>query len=188
MHRATRHSLHRALTRSHQLSYHEKMTAPDVMVQLHTGETVSLKDLYLEMRLVLVFLRHCGCIFAKEQVANLRFHPNLNIAFVSMANVEETAAFRERLRSPHPFIADPDRRLYAAFGLGRGEGKQIFNLKTFARGFGAMLRGHWVGKPVGDPWQMPGVFVIESDGEVSWEYRSVHAADNVDAKLVESHA
>lgn len=163
------------------------MTAPDVMVQLHTGETVPLKDLYREKRLVLVFLRHCACVFAKEQVANLRFHPNLNIAFVTMAGPEDTAAFRERLKSPHPFICDPERKLYAAFGLGRGEGKQIFNLKTFARGFGAMLRGHWVGKPVGDPWQMPGVFAIEPDGTVSWEYRSVHAADNVGSKALEEH-
>jgi peroxiredoxin len=160
------------------------VNAPKVDVLLHTGEHVPLESLYADRRLVLVFLRHCGCIFAKEQVSDLRFHPNLNIAFVSMGNLEQTRDFRERSRSPHSMIVDPDRELYRAFGLGRGEGKQLFSPKTFARGFGATLRGHWVGKPVGDPWQMPGVFLIEPDGTVSWEYRSVHIADNVPADRI----
>jgi len=160
------------------------VNAPDTEVLLHTGERVPLASLYAARRLVLVFLRHCGCLFAKEQVSDLRFHPNLHIVFVSMGDLEQTRAFREKARSPHPMIVDPDRELYRAFGLGRGEGKQLFSPKTFARGFGATLRGHWVGKPVGDPWQMPGVFVIEPDGRVSWEYRSVNISDNVRAEQI----
>lgn len=161
------------------------MVAPNVEVLLHTGERVPLSRLYEERPLVLVFLRHCGCLFAKQQVAELRFHPHLNIAFVTMGTLEQTQSFRERSKSPHPMIADPGRALYQAFGLGRGEGKQVFNIRTFARGFGATLRGHWVGKPVGDPWQMPGVFLIGRGGEIEWEYRSVDAADNVTAEQIE---
>jgi peroxiredoxin len=163
------------------------MKAPDALVDLDTGSQVPLSSLYGNKRLILVFLRHCGCLFAREQVAQLRFHPNLNIAFVTMASRDELAEFKKRTRSPHPMIADPDRKLYQAFGLGKGEGKQVFNLRTFARGFGATLRGHWVGTPIGDPWQMPGVFLIEPDGEISWEYRSVDAADNVSLALVQEH-
>lgn len=117
----------------------------------------------------------------------MRFHPHLPIAFVAMAAPEEAEAFRVKARSPHPFLCDPDREIYHAFGLGQGRGSQMFGPRVFARGFGATLRGHWVGKPIGDPWQMPGVFLVERDGAVSWEYRSGDAADNVSAEDVGEH-
>lgn len=154
------------------------MRAPQRDIQLSTGETASLARLYEDRKLVLVFLRHLGCVFCRQHVAQLRVHSALNIAFVAMAGPEETEAFRQKMRSPHRFICDADRELYRDFGLGRGEGKQIYSPKVFARGFGATLRGHMVGLPIGDPWQMPGVFLIEPDGEISWEYRSVDASDN----------
>lgn len=158
--------------------------APNVDVLLDTGETVALSHLFAERDVVLIFLRHYGCVFCKEHVAQLRLHGDLNVVFVSMGNQEQTRAFRERFRSPHRFIVDPSTALYQAFGLGRGTGKQMFNTKTFSRGFGAVLRGHFVGMPVGDPWQMPGVFVINPAGEITWEYRSVDAADNPDADTI----
>ncbi len=157
------------------------MHAPDLRVTLDDGSEIQLNELYASERLVLVFLRHFGCTFCREQVAQLRLQSKLNVVFVGMGNVEQTSDFKAKMRSPHRFIADPDRRVYEAFGLGLGTGKQIFNAKVFARGFGATLRGHFVGAPIGDPWQMPGVFLIETTGEVSWEYRSVTIADNVDA-------
>lgn len=160
------------------------MTAPQVQVTLSDGKSVSLAELYAEKPLVLVFLRHFGCTFCREQVARLRLHKDLNVAFVTMGTVPQSEDFKQKMHSEHTFIADPDRALYQAFGLGRGEGKQMFNRKTWARGFGAVLRGHWVGLPVGDPWQMPGVFLIETDGEVSWQYRSVDAQDNVTDEMV----
>jgi len=154
------------------------VVSPIIDVQLSGGEVVPLASLYAEHPLVLVFLRHFGCPFCREHVAQLRLHPSLPIAFVGMGNLEQTAGFRAAMKSPHTFISDPDRVLYQAFGLGRGTGRQLMNPRTFARGFGATLRGHWVGAPIGDPWQMPGVFLINPNGEVSWEYRSVDASDN----------
>lgn len=154
------------------------MKAPTIDVTLSTGEVVPLSRLYAEKPLVLVFLRHFGCTFCREHVAELRVLSQHNVVFVGMGTVEQTREFKERMRSPHLFIADPERKLYQAFGLGKGSGKQMFNPRVFARGFGATLRGHWVGLPIGDPWQMPGVFLIDTRGEVVWEYRSVDASDN----------
>lgn len=157
------------------------MTAPELDVLLDSGETVPLRQLYASQPVVLVFLRHFGCTFCREHVAQLRVHDKLNVVFVAMANPEQTREFKKKMRSPHTFICDPDRTLYQAFGLQKGEGKQMFNPRVFARGFGATLRGHFVGLPIGDPWQMPGMFKVETSGEVSWEYRSVDAADNASA-------
>ncbi len=157
------------------------MVAPELDVLLDSGETVPLRSLYADQKIVLVFLRHFGCTFCREHVAQLRVHHSLNIAFVGMGSPEQTTEFKRKSRSPHVFICDPEKRVYKAFGLERGEARQMFNPKVFSRGFGATLRGHLVGAPVGDPWQMPGVFLIEPTGEISWEYRSVDASDNPDA-------
>lgn len=161
------------------------MHAPDMLITLSDGRSVRLTDLAAEKPLVLVFLRHFGCIFCRENVAQLRLHPTLNVVFVAMGSAEQTERFRQSMRSPHLFIADPELKLYEAFGLGKGTGRQLLNPKVFARGFGATLRGHWVGLPIGDPWQMPGMFKIEIDGTVSWEYRSLDAADNAPVAEIE---
>lgn len=143
-----------------------------------------LQSFYAERKLILIFLRHFGCVFCKEQVSALRMHDSLNAVFVSMGSPEEAQEFKTKMRSPHTFLCDPDRKLYEAFGLGRAETKQVFSPKVFSRGFGATLRGHFVGMPIGDPWQMPGVFLVETDGTTSWEYRSVDASDNPDTELL----
>ena len=155
-------------------------------VKLSTGEVVPLDALYGERGMTLVFLRHFGCTFCKEQVARLRMADDLNISFVAMAGPEETETFRQRMHSPHTFICDPEKALYTAFGLGRASAAQVFGPRMFVRGFGATLRGHWVGMPIGDPWQMPGIFQIDAEGVVVWEHRSSDAADNLSAQQVQS--
>jgi len=160
------------------------MNIGPVEVMLSTGERIPLSNLYQDSKLVLVFLRHCGCVFSKDQVAQLRVHSALNVAFVMMSPPEQTAAFKENLRSPHTFLSDPDRALYKKLGLTNGGAKEMFGPKVWSRGFGAVLRGHFVGLPIGDPFQMPGVFAIEKDGEISWTYVSKDASDNPENKLI----
>ncbi len=83
------------------------------------------------------------------------------------------------MRSPHRFVCDPEARLYEQFGLARGTTKQMFSGRVFAAGVVATLEGHRVGRPIGDPWRMPGVFVLApEDGEVVWAHRSRDASDN----------
>ena len=66
-------------------------------------------------------------------------------------------------------VSDPDRELYAAFGLARGSAGQLFGPGVIWQGVKAALRGHGVGKPVGDPRQMSGWFLID-EGEVVWSH------------------
>jgi len=154
------------------------VTAPDVNVTLSTGETVPLKSLYENERLLLVFLRHFGCVFCMEHVAQLRSLTDYNIVFVTLGSVEQTEAFRKKMKSPHKFISDPDKQLHTIFDLQRGGMAQIFNPHTIVRGISALFRGYLNGIPRQDPMQLPGVFVIETDGSVSWEQRAHDAADN----------
>ncbi|MCU0315585.1 MAG: AhpC/TSA family protein [Fimbriimonadaceae bacterium] len=111
-------------------------------------------------------------------MAELREHDHWNVAFVVMANEGQAEAFRKKLRSPHRFICDPDKELYLQFGLGRGSVKQMFGWESWRRGAEAAKKGHSVGAPVGDPWQMGGSFVLDRCGTVIWEHRNTNASDN----------
>lgn len=153
------------------------MRAPETSVVLEDGSTSPLSDLYRARPLVLVFLRHSGCVFCRYHVAQLRTCADLNLCFVCMETPAEAAAFKAEMRSPHRFISDPERALYEAFGLQRGGFTQVFNLRTFRRGVEAMRQGHLNRKPTSDPWQLAGTFIVDTDGEVVWNRQARDAAD-----------
>jgi peroxiredoxin len=153
------------------------MHAPDVQVTLSTGETVPLSSLYQSERMALIFLRHLGCVFCKEHVAQLRSLTDLNIVFVTLGTVEQSEVFRKKMHSPHKFICDPDKTLHGLFNIGKGGMAEFINPHTIVRTIAAMMQGYLNGLPQGDGAQMPGVFVIETDGTVTWEQRARDIAD-----------
>ena len=160
------------------------MYAPSDVVNLSDGSVTELRKFYEDKPLLVVFLRHFGCIFCREQVAELRGSPDLNVVFVTMGTVEEAREFKERMESPHPFVSDPNKTLYSAFGLNRGSFAQMFNPQTFRRGFQATTSGYRQGRPVGDPWQLAGAFLVDQQGKILREHRSRDASDNLSPETV----
>ncbi len=77
-----------------------------------------------------------------------------------------------------PLLADPAGKAYAAYGLRRGGFRRLFGLAVLGRALGATLRGHIAGPPAGDPFLMPGVFVIDPDGRVRLAHYARHIADH----------
>jgi hypothetical protein len=160
------------------------VVAPLVVVTLHSGESVELESLYRDRPLALVFLRHFGCIFCREQITQLRGFPNENVVLVAMGKVQETSDFREKMESPQLFISDPNKSLHELFGLRRGSFTQMFNPTTFKRGFAASKMGNKVGSPVGDPWMLAGTFIIQCNGELSFSHYSRDASDNLTGETI----
>jgi peroxiredoxin len=158
--------------------------APLVHVTLHTGETVELASFYKEKPLALVFLRHFGCIFCREQITQLRNYPDENVVFVAMGKVQETVEFKAKMEAPQVFISDPNKSLYDLFGLRRGSFTQMFNTQTFKRGFAATKAGNRVGAPVGDPYMLAGTFIIQPDGVMSFSHYSRDASDNLAGETI----
>jgi hypothetical protein len=76
-------------------------------------------------------------------------------------------------------VSDPTLDLYKAFGLGRGGFLQMFGPGVWRRAFEARRKGFSQGKTVGDPWLMPGAFLIE-DGVVVRRHDYAHAGDQPD--------
>jgi len=132
-----------------------------------------LRDLSNKHPVLLVFLRHFGCVFCREALMEIsRTKSSLEaggtrIVFVHMADSKTAAGyFRKFGLSDSPHISDPECRYYAAFGLVKGSLHQLFGLRTLLRGVSAgVQQGQTPGPIVGDGFQMPGVFVLVN-GEV----------------------
>ncbi|MDX2066225.1 MAG: AhpC/TSA family protein [Fimbriimonadaceae bacterium] len=126
------------------------------LTEIHGGESQ-----------VLIFLRHYGCIFCREQVSELRDHPELRVTFVALGTQAEAARFREFMKSPHPFVVDSQLALYHRFGFGRARPTQLMNGNVIKRGVRAMFHGHSPASPNADPFVIGGLVVVRGDGTVA---------------------
>ncbi len=161
------------------------------MVTANTGE--SLAQLAAEQPVLVVFLRFFGCSFCREAISDIAKRRKsleargLRIVLVHMAADQEIAEkfFRKYKLFPVDHIADPDKRFYRAFGLGRGTPNQLFGLMNWIRGFqAAVVEGHGAAASfdqveLGDGFQMPGVFVLYK-GEIRKSFVHRYAHDRPD--------
>ncbi len=102
----------------------------------------------------------------------------VHAAVVTFADAPALAAFaREPELRDLPLFGDPDRRLYAAFGFGRGSVARVWldprairhDLALRARRRG---RGRGSGLSRQDTLQLGGDVVIDAAGRVRWVYAS----------------
>jgi hypothetical protein len=105
----------------------------------------------------------------------------VRLAFVHLSNDKAKA---QKFFVPHkledlPRIADPEGRLYQAFGLVQADWRQYLNLESIGRTVGAWSKGHWAGFPAGDVERMPGVFLL-TNGEIRKAFRHKLVSDRPD--------
>lgn len=152
--------------------------------KLKDDQGLSLRSLSNAGSTLTVLLRHSGCTFCRQTIADLaRWKPALDHANIRLAVVgmtDSTASLRafgvqHNLADTHWF-PDPQRLLYRALDLRRGSFLQLFGPIVWVRGFLAALQGHGIGKLEGDGFQMPGAFLIHN-GRVIRECRHASAAD-----------
>ena len=166
------------------------VSSPEVQrmaLRARTQHGVTLLEISQLAPMLLVFLRHAGCTFCREAVADLARRrkeieaSGVRIALVTMSADEDAARFLARYRMDDlPRVSDPACNLYRAFGLTRGSLVQLFGPKVWVRGFQAgVLEGHGVGKLEGDGFQMPGVFLLYH-AEILRAFRHQSAADRPD--------
>lgn len=170
----------------------EEPAPPDFGVTDQHGRT--LADLSSEAPTLAVFLRHAGCTFCREALADLARQRaeiearGARLALVHMGADAKTAAdhFARFGLGDVSHFGDPDRALYRAFDLKRGTLGQLFGPRVWLRGFHAgVIDRHLVGKLVGDGFQMPGAFLLR-DGRVVRSFRHADAADRPDYRALAS--
>ncbi|MHB8973366.1 MAG: SelL-related redox protein [Pirellulaceae bacterium] len=151
----------------------------------HRGAT--LAELSEERPTLVVFLRHTGCTFCREALADLnRCRAAIEAEGVRLAIVHMSEALTATMRFEEHDLGDVHRysdrecELYRAFGLERGRFLQLFGMKVWCRGVVAALWcGHGIGRLEGDGFRLPGVFLLDQ-GQILAEFRATTAADRPD--------
>lgn len=154
-------------------------SAPIRNVFLADGSVQPLQKFYAEKPLALVFVRHLGCVFCKDQVLDLRGEHTLNIAFVVPAGPAQAREFAQKMQVLHPMFCEPEGDLYREFGLREGRLSQFVSPRVITAGLRATLRTGVQGRPIGNPLQLGGTFVIDTDGYMRLARPAKDAADHL---------
>jgi hypothetical protein len=164
--------------------------APELLDRFVTGANLmpgSLRDQLGDGPTLLVFLRHFGCTFCRETVADLRdaaAQPGYPaVLFFFQGSATEGRAFLRRYWPEARAVADPELSFYEAFGVSRGSLLQMFGPGVLAAGYRAHRKGHANGPRSGDIYRMPGLFLVRGD-RVLWQHVYRHAGDQPDFRRI----
>ena len=164
-------------------------STPDLETALAEATTQSGASLAAVSRsspVLLVLLRHSGCIFCREAIADLA----ASLTRIEAAGLRPVLVHQGADDDIRPLLArcgieridrisDPGKRLYRALDLPRGSFGQLFGPAVWWAGWRALLAGHGIGPLVVDGFQMHGAFVIR-DGRVVAARRCETAAERPD--------
>lgn len=146
-----------------------------------------LAELSADRPVLLVCLRHLGCAFSRQALADLRDQRRAIEeagARLVLAHLEDRATARPLLEryalGDVPAISSPDARVYESCGLGRGRLAQLIGPRVLWRWLVAALverRGAgWTGA---DVRRMPGAFLVER-GRIVRAFRHHTTSDRPD--------
>jgi len=155
-------------------------TAPAVDLPDDEGQQWRLSD-HRGRPVVMIFHRHLACLPCHEHAVavsdRIAEFGDAAVALVTFTRPRNLRGFRHRLGLAYSVLADEDRAVYRAYGLGRGRWWRVWSVGTM-RAYGRLLRaGHRPTVPEGDTLQLGGDFVIDPCGRIAYAYRSTGPAD-----------
>ena len=103
---------------------------------------------------------------------------NTEVLLVSFEELPRVRWYLEGADFGFPVLADPERAVYHAYGLGRASLVRTWASPKTVLFYGrAILRGERPPKPVADTRQLGGDFLIDASGRVRFAHTSVEPAD-----------
>ena len=138
-------------------------------------------------RTLVLFLRHAGCTFCREAIADLnQIAGTLHNEDLALVLVLPDRSDGATLLAAAPnlsgatLLGDPSGVLAADHGLPNGGFDELFGPAVWGAGARAcLIDRHGVGKLAGNGFQMPGLFLYE-DGQRTAEHRHATAAERPD--------
>ena len=146
--------------------------APDLTLPDEQGEPIVFSQLY-KQPLVLLFVRHLGCPFCRDQLLEMRDGYERiraaggEVAAVTMGTIEQAARIKQSLGLPFTCLADSQQEAYRAFEIPRGSLSQVAGPSIWGPGLAALRRGG-LGVPRGDLLQLQATLVIDGEGIVRY--------------------
>jgi peroxiredoxin len=160
----------------------------EFLKQIKTQKGDTLWDLSYERPVLVVFLRHFGCVFCKEALTELGkikdkiSGHNTHLVLVHLADPQTAESFFSQYGLDEvDFVTDPEAIVYQQFGLLKGRLHQMMGLKVWLRTFQqGVVQGHGLSSQlIGDGFQMPGVFLL-FEGEIKDKFIHHTIADKPD--------
>jgi len=171
--------------------------APDAILPDHEGTPTTLSALWADQPVLFLFWRHFGCSCGMDRAARLRGEladyraGGGEVVIIGQGEPERAARYRELQRLDVPILTDPDRSTYETYGLLQGTTAQIlfdapdaFLRCEPAAGMELAASRHGTDRAlVDDPFQLPGEFVIGSDGIIAYAHRYGWCEDYPDPRV-----
>jgi len=168
--------------------------APDLELLDTRGGFVRLSSLWRGKGLLLAFTRHFGCPQCKEMMDHLvQIKPDLAakglvLAVVTQGTPDSAKNFCSERAPGVLCLADPERKSYMAYGLGRASMLQsVFSLHVMRSNKRLQAEKGWKPEvpPAGqDAFQMSGTFIIGPDGRIRMPYYYDDIADHPSVDLL----
>ena len=164
--------------------------APDPSLPDTSGEPRSLSEYWAHGPVLVIFMRHFGCSCLMERWEGLKVElssfadAGARVVGICQAEPERARAVAERREYQFPLLCDPELAAYRAFGLLEGLPSQILHDFPWRSGDEETARTLFI-EPrrgteravVDSPWQLPGEFVIGSDGRIALAHRYQYCED-----------
>ena len=163
------------------------MINKEVLQSINTNKENNLYELSMERPVLLVFLRHFGCLYCREALSDIESllpeikSRKIQLVLIHMSDFELAKTYLEKYNLENEEqISDPKCGIYSKFGLVKGSIGQLFGLKVWSRGFGQASKGNFYSlNQIGDALQMPGLFIL-SNGTVKNMFIHNSIADKPD--------
>ena len=158
------------------------MNIDEMTVLGPNGELRTIGDIRKKRAGVIVLVRHFGCIFCRQRVAQLvqeaenQSHLNLCSLVIGNGTPLMAADFVEHHNIQTPVYTDPSRKVYTELGMHRRFG---LNYQTLKQSLTAYKAGHRQTKVQGDVWQQGGVVTFDRSGQVIFRAADKEAGSDI---------
>jgi peroxiredoxin len=164
--------------------------APDPTLPDTSGEPRRLSEYWAHRPALVIFMRHFGCSCLQERWEGLKIEladyadAGARVVAICQAEPERARVVAERREYQFPLLCDPEFGAYRAFGLLEGQPSQVLHDFPWQPGDEETARTLFL-EPrrgteravVDSPWQLPGEFVIGSDGLIKLAHRYQYCED-----------
>jgi len=141
------------------------------------GHEVPLRAVFQHGPVVLVWLRHYGCLFCKEQAAQLRGikkeieATGARLVFIGNGNTLFARHFKATLVPDCEVLTDPSTATYRLLGARRGFWT-TWTPRSLPATFRALRHGFRQSHTQGYAYLQGGVAIVDSTGAVRWSFVS----------------
>jgi hypothetical protein len=147
------------------------------------GTEVRLADQWAKRPAVVVWLRHFGCVFCREQVAEIRAVRSeieargAEIVFVGNGTPRAAAWFQKKFAADSIVLTDPELVTYKAIGARSGI-LSTMGPSAWGAGLRAFRSGARQSTTKGHPYQQGGLVVMAPRNRVLYKHVSRAAGDH----------